>query len=210
MRHLWCSIFGYMCSMGGRKTLAVWVLPLLHLSDCTLEEPQTPMLLLLQLLSFCPPGLSARGTSWLGSGQPPAAGVQLWLFGSGCGAESTSWAGLSAKSHCQILMAPGVSWLGTDIQEPLHSCVLLPALCAVTCPAPVVEGCRVVARMFFRGTLIFILQVSYLDENKSLTVCVSLQYTISALPSPPSLLPVLWKSGSEPLTARLEPIQIST
>lgn len=86
-------------------------------------------------------------------------------------------------------------------------------LCVVNClSTPWLECVGVADRVLFHRTLIFILQVSYLewDENKSLAVCVSLHYVLSALPPPPSLLPVLWKSGSEQLTARLEPTQICT
>lgn len=189
MRHLWCSIFGYMCSAGGRKTLAAWVLPLLCPRDCTSEEPQMPMLLLLQLLSFCPfcerdilPGTWAASCCWC-----PALAV--WRMGMWSREDKLGWAW--CPESLQNPHGPGCV-LAEDRQPRATS-----QLCAVTCPAPVAGGCRVVARVFFHGALIFILQVFYHDENKSLTVCVSLHYTLSALPSPPSLLPVLWKSGSE-------------
>lgn len=136
------------------------------------EEPQAPVLSMLRLLSFCPRALSVRGESCLGPGQPPAAGSLLWVLGRRgmWGRVAAGRARLSAQSHCKILGGPRCMLAGD--RHPRATSQLHTVSCSNT---PWLEDVGLVARLFFRGTLIFIFQFSYLDENKSLTVCVSLQ-----------------------------------
>lgn len=153
------------------------------------EEPWTSVFSLLSFLSLCP---FCQSEALLGT----------WAASCYCCMEDRdachSGAGLVPGVNPQDL---GVCWLWTGTQEPLHRCVLQ------SCGQ---EDGGVAVRVFFHETFVFILQVFYLDENKSFTGCVSLQYPLSALPPPPSLLPALWKLGSEQLTGRLEPAQISS
>jgi len=135
--------------------------------------------LLLPLHPFCVRGV-LPGT-WAAS---CAGSLLRVLGGQGCGAERGQ-AGLGSVP--ESLQNPQGPWcVLAGYGHAGAASRLRSARCSSTLW---LEDVGVVAGVF----CIFILQISFLGENKSLAVCVSLQYALSALPPPPSLLPALRK-----------------
>lgn len=171
--HLWSGIIGYFCATVGIKTLVAWA-PALAVSISS--SGRRPGLLCFHCSYSSLYALSVRGKSCLGPGQPPATRYLLWVCGGqGCIAQ---WGRLSAWS--QSLGPHSVHWLWTDTQEPLHRCVLLAVPEALW-----QEDGGVATRVFFHETYVLILQVSYLDENKSFWLCFP---PVNIICSPPTSL----------------------